>query len=69
MSDHRNIKIFSQDDEPTVALVMGGRHPGHYFMDSDDFNDIVSRNKVEPLTSVMMLMTNNICVVRFVPSR
>ena len=26
---------------------MGGRHPGHYFMDSDDFNDIVSRNKVE----------------------
>ena len=39
-------EIFSQDDEPTVALVMGGRHPGHYFMDSDDFNDIVSRNKV-----------------------
>lgn len=35
-----------QDDEPTVALVMGGRHPGHYFMDSDDFNDIVTRNQV-----------------------
>ena len=25
---------------------MGGRHPGHYFMDSDDFNDIVTRNQV-----------------------
>ena len=35
-----------KDDEPTVALVMGGRHPGHYFMDSDDFNDIVTRNQV-----------------------
>ena len=28
---------------------MGGRHPGHYFMDSDDFNDVVSRNKVCPV--------------------
>ena len=26
-----------------VALVVGGRHPGHYFLDSDDFNDVVTR--------------------------
>ena len=39
----------SQDDEPTVALVMGGRHPGHYFMDKDDFNDIVTRTEVCPV--------------------
>ena len=38
-----------QDDEPTVALVMGGRHPGHYFMDKDDFNDIVTRTEVCPV--------------------
>ena len=31
------------DDEPMVALVVGGRHPGHYFLDSDDFNDVVTR--------------------------
>jgi len=39
----------SQDDEPTVALIMGGRHPGHYFMDKDDFNDIVTRTEVCPV--------------------
>ena len=39
-----------------MALVMGGRHPGHYFMDSDDFNDIVSRNKVEFPTLVMVIV-------------
>ena len=33
----------AKDDEPEVALVVGGRHPGHYFIDSDDFNDIVTR--------------------------
>ena len=33
----------AKDDEPEVALVMGGRHPGHYFMDSDDYNDVVTR--------------------------
>ena len=27
-----------------VALVVGGRHPGHYFLDSDDFNDVVTRS-------------------------
>ena len=31
------------DDEPEVALIVGGRHPGHYFLDSDDFNDVVRR--------------------------
>ena len=31
------------DDEPMVALVVGGRHPGHYFLDSDDFNDVITR--------------------------
>ena len=31
------------DNEPMVALVVGGRHPGHYFLDSDDFNDVVTR--------------------------
>jgi len=39
----------AKDDEPEVALVMGGRHPGHYFMDSDDFNDVVTRNDVCPI--------------------
>ena len=28
---------------------MGGRHPGHYFMDKDDFNDIVTRTEVCPV--------------------
>ena len=32
-----------------MALVMGGRHPGHYFMDKDDFNDIVTRTEVCPV--------------------
>jgi hypothetical protein len=32
------------DDEPEVSLVVGGRHPGHYFIDSDNFNDIVTRS-------------------------
>jgi hypothetical protein len=32
------------DDEPEVALVVGGRHPGHYYLDSDDFNDVVRRS-------------------------
>ena len=31
------------DDEPMVSLVVGGRHPGHYFLDSEDFNDVVTR--------------------------
>ena len=39
----------SLDDEPTVSLIMGGRHPGHYFMDKDDFNDIVTRTEVCPV--------------------
>ena len=43
---------------------MGGRHPGHYFMDSDDFNDVVSRNKVESQDSRDIEVTN-ICVGRF----
>ena len=32
-----------KDGEPEVALVMGGRHPGHYFMSSDESNDVVTR--------------------------
>ena len=41
----------SKDDEPCVALIMGGRHPGHYFMDKDDFNDIVTRTEVSCVIS------------------
>ena len=41
----------SKDDEPCVALIMGGRHPGHYFMDKDDFNDIVTRTEVSYVIS------------------
>ena len=41
----------SKDDEPCVALIMGGRHPGHYFMDKDDFNDIVTRTEVNCVIS------------------
>ena len=37
-------EVACQDDEPEVALVVGGRHPGHYFIDSDDFNDVVTRS-------------------------
>ena len=34
----------ARDDEPEVSLVVGGRHPGHYFIDTDDFNDVVTRS-------------------------
>ena len=43
----------SKDDEPCVALIMGGRHPGHYFMDKDDFNDIVTRTEVSCVTRLI----------------
>eukprot|EP00096_Caligus_rogercresseyi_P005548 TRINITY_DN2131_c0_g1_i2.p1 TRINITY_DN2131_c0_g1~~TRINITY_DN2131_c0_g1_i2.p1 ORF type:complete len:555 (+),score=117.14 TRINITY_DN2131_c0_g1_i2:130-1794(+) len=34
------------DTEPEVALILGGRHPGHHFISSKDANDVVSRNEV-----------------------
>ena len=37
------LQCSNADNEPMVALVVGGRHPGHYFLDSDDFNDVVTR--------------------------
>ena len=29
-----------------VALVMGGRHPGHYYLSSGEHNDFVMRRDV-----------------------
>ena len=44
----------SKDDEPAAALVLGGRHPGHGFMDTmgpeqAEFTDLVARGAVCPL--------------------
>ena len=33
----------TSDSEPEVALIIGGRHPGHYFMTEDEHNDLVKR--------------------------
>ena len=40
-----------------VALVVGGRHPGHYFLDSDDFNDVVTR----PVNSSLLWESVSLC--------
>ena len=42
-STHSCRQCAAGDDEPLVALVVGGRHPGHYFLDSGDFTDVVTR--------------------------
>eukprot|EP00095_Tigriopus_kingsejongensis_P003413 maker-scaffold1126_size61158-snap-gene-0.10 protein:Tk03413 transcript:maker-scaffold1126_size61158-snap-gene-0.10-mRNA-1 annotation:"microneme protein " len=35
-----------KDEEPKVALIIGGRHPGHYFMTQEQHNDLIMRNDV-----------------------
>ncbi|TRY74923.1 hypothetical protein TCAL_07513 [Tigriopus californicus] len=42
-----------KDKEPEVALIIGGRHPGHYFMTQKQHNDLIMRN------DVCMLETND----------
>ena len=36
----------ASDKEPEVALVIGGRHPGHHFMTEDEHNDLIMRSDV-----------------------
>jgi hypothetical protein len=33
----------AQDEEPEVSLILGGRHPGHYFLAKEEHNDVVMR--------------------------
>ena len=33
----------AQDEEPQVSLILGGRHPGHYFLAEEEHNDVVMR--------------------------
>ena len=33
----------TSDNEPEAALIIGGRHPGHYFMTEAEHNDLVMR--------------------------
>ena len=33
----------ASDKEPEAALVIGGRHPGHYFMTENEHNDLIMR--------------------------
>lgn len=33
----------ASDKEPEAALVIGGRHPGHYFLTEDEHNDLIMR--------------------------
>ena len=33
----------ASDKEPEAALVIGGRHPGHYFLTENEHNDLIMR--------------------------
>ncbi len=33
----------ASDQEPEAALVIGGRHPGHYFLTEEEHNDLIMR--------------------------
>ena len=48
-----------------VALVVGGRHPGHYFLDSDDFNDVVTRLVACVIFVTRLLACVNFCHIPF----
>lgn len=33
----------ASDKEPEAALLIGGRHPGHYFLTEEEHNDVIMR--------------------------
>ena len=50
-----------------VALVVGGRHPGHYFLDSDDFNDVVTRLVASVISCHIPFCRTDVCPVKISP--
>jgi len=50
----------ARDDEPQVALVLGGRHPGHYFLAKEEHNDVIMRfvkQNLKQLSQMLILTT------------
>ena len=45
---------------------MGGRHPGHYFMDSDDFNEVVTKYLIDIIKNSYSLniIRNDVCPIK-----